>query len=567
MSRTVRIREKIISFCLFLAVCSMAALQAQEQAPLVIGEVVLDIEGKTREHILLQELDLVPYEEQFATLDDLKRRAEERKQFLFNKRIFESVEADVLPTDDPSVYRVVFDIVDGSTFLPIPVGKYDSNYGAKLGVKLYDTNLFGLLSNLYIDTSIRQLNVTAVDEFNILSIVNLSDLPIFSHRFDLSMTLNINSVGGVLQNGTFTGALTWDDIFFNGQALGFFSNLTLKQYSSTDISIWGDPNLNAGFNWRGIPAAGETFDIRFNTNLQKTGTSWDNPNLTFTTRVSTTALKMAQRTVPTYIEHIYAFRTLDGEMTSHKISTGASQAFSLPLGITYSLGANLLTDHTQSLFDEIDLSTSHSFSRGRINWNDNYREGDSTSITFSTLMPVDSGISAMTEDFSTHLIVRSTLFGLFRDRLNLSARLTGFAATNAAKYFPVTPGEYMRGILDRNLPNTSGYAGLTINTNFTFKFFDFTIYIFNRSPDGDLLLSPFLDAAFFDTTPIGDGSGLNWARFSGGLEMYIIFDSYRSFPFCATVGFDLENFASFVEGNIKFKEIEFEIVLSLSMFY
>jgi len=565
-------RLRIVGYRILIlcAVFAAAGRLSAADIPYVIGDVALRIEGKSNKSLLLKELNITPYKEKFSSEEDLRARAEERKQFLFNKRIFESVECTLEPiesTGEQHIYRVIYDITDGNTFLPIPFGKYDSNYGAKLGLKLFDKNLFGLLSDFTLDTSIRQINVTAVDSFAILSILDLSKLPIFNQRIDLSMRLDINTIEGNLQDGIFTGSISWNDISFFDQNIGVFSNITIKQYSAGDISTWGDPYLNAGFTWKGIPLLNEKLDIYFNTNLQNEGISWEKPELTFTTRLSSNTLQAWDKNLYAYIEHIFAYDTAIEDVTAQAFNTGAAVSFALPVNISYRLGANLLTDHSEGLFDISNISTTHVFRHGRINWNENFREGDATSLSFSTLMPINKGIIGLVYDFSTHSVLQSTFFTMIGDWLNMGFRGIGFLTTGAPQYFPVVPGEYMRGILDRHLPNKSGYTGITINTNFTFKLFEFTIYMFGKSPDGEFLISPFFDFSLFDTTPIADDSGFDWVRYTGGLEFYLIFDRFRSYPFTTSFGVDLQDAAAFIRGDLDFDKIEFELLLSLNMFY
>ena len=99
------------------------------------------------------------------------------------------------------------------------------------------------------------------------------------------------------------------------------------------------------------------------------------------------------------------------------------------------------------------------------------------------------------------------------------------------------------------------------------KVFDFTIYIAEKSPDGEFLISPFLDISFLDTTDNLFSFNPDWISFSGGMEIYVVFDSYRSYPICATFGVNLEDAIEVIQGHRGLPDMEFEIILSLSMFY
>ena len=541
-----------------------------EGLPHVIGSVILNVEGKTNTHLLQNEMDFFPYEEQFETKESLVARAEERKNFLFNKRIFESVECSVRTletTEEFYVYQVVYDIVDAVTFLPIPYGKYDSNYGLKLGMKMYDTNLLGSLANMYLYAGVRQLDVMSLDQIEITSTMNVTNLKILNQRFDVSMNFLINRIDGILKEGTYSGSIKWSGISIFDQTIDVFSNINLTQYYDADISIWGNPNINAGFNWRNISILDENFSLYFNTNLRKSGVSWDHPNLTFTTRLSSSTLSLFDKGISANLEHVYALSTETGSMTSRKVNAGISTSYSLPSQINYTISGKLLTNHSIEPFGSIDFVLGNTFTHGRINWVDNFREGDSTRLSISATMPFDEGFTELVEQFSTYSVLQATYFTMLGDGYNLSLRGIGYVATNLPKGFPVVPGAYMRGILNKNLPSESGYAGLSLNTNLTIKLFDFTIFIFDRSPDGEFLISPFIDFSIFDSTTIADTSGPAWIEFSGGMEFYLIFDRLRSYPFCATAGANLKDVADFIQGDKQFNQIEFEILLSLSMFY
>ena len=545
-------------------------LQAEE-LPHVIGSVFFNIEGKTNNLVLQEDLNLIPYAENFDSKEALLARVEERKQYLFNKRIFESVESSVKleqTTEEYHVYTVEYSIIDATTFLPLPYGKFDSNYGLKIGLKLYDTNLFGTLSNLYFYAGARQLDVMKFDLFEITSTMSLSNLQLFNQTFDLNMNFLINEENGVFSRGSYSGSINWGNIELFNQTIDVFSNISLIQFYDADISLWGNPNLNIGFNWRNISVADEKFDIYFNTNLQKDGISWNLPNLTFLTKLSSSTLKLFGKDIQTNLEHSITLSTEFNSLTSQKINAGLTVSYSLTHDITYTLSGNILTDNTNKLFEHISFNTSNTFTHGRIDWVDNLREGDVTSLMISTAMPVSEGFYELVDQFAISTVLQSTYFSLIgEDMFNLSLRGVGYIAAGSPTYFPVVPGEYMRGILNRNLPSALGYAGLILNTNFTIKLFDFTLSVFGRTPDGEFLISPFFDFSIFDSTPIIDTVEATWIKYSGGIEFYLIFDSFRSYPFTVTAGVNLEDVVDYFQKIKEFNRIEFEIILSLSMFY
>jgi hypothetical protein len=540
-----------------------------EELPSIIGAVILTIDGKTNEDILRNDLDLIPYEETYISTSELMDKIEERKQYLFNKRIFESVEVSIElidTTNSIKIYKVTFNIIDAETFLPLPFAKYDSNYGVKLGLKLFDTNLFGLLADFKLDTNIRQLSTASFSNFEILSIMNLNDMQIFDQCFDLEFSLEGNIIDGVFEDGEFFGEVYLRGIKIKNTLLDIYINIELAQAYDGNITAWTEPKINSGFKWSNIELFSTTVNLGFN--VEGTSSSTDVFEiLTYATKVSLPNLSLFDKDFLIEVEDIISISTESNILLSHKMNTGISFNLTLPLDIKYKITGEVLSAHTEKPFESLDFSTKNEFTHGRVNWNDNFREGESISFIFSTLMPIDKDLADLVDNFSTHSVLNLTYFKLFKDFFNLGIRTIGYYATQTQKKFPVIPGEYIRGILDANLPKLSGYGGLTINTNLIFKAFDFTLYIFDRSPDGEFFISPFFDFSFFNSTPLTDPEGPDWVTYSGGLELYVIFDNYRSYPIRATFGVNLEDVLAFSSGDIDFNQIEMEIILGLGLFY
>lgn len=108
------------------------------------------ISGKTMDGAI--ERLIVPNSvEVFDSEDSLITALITKKQTLINQRIFKSIDYFYTlgePIDEVIPVTVSFEIEDARSFLVLPYPKYDSNYGTRLGVKLWDSNLFGTLSNL-----------------------------------------------------------------------------------------------------------------------------------------------------------------------------------------------------------------------------------------------------------------------------------------------------------------------------------------------------------------------------------------------------------------------------------
>ncbi|WP_320127995.1 hypothetical protein [uncultured Sphaerochaeta sp.] len=120
------------------------------------------IKGKTKEFALRNAIIPDGPEPIFITLEDFKQALDAKKQILDNKRIFSSVSFSYELTSFSkgiAYYDVYFTIVDSFTLLPIPYAKYDNDaIGLRVGMKIYDKNLFGTFADLYIVGHISQGN-------------------------------------------------------------------------------------------------------------------------------------------------------------------------------------------------------------------------------------------------------------------------------------------------------------------------------------------------------------------------------------------------------------------------
>ena len=108
------------------------------------------VSGKTMDYAVKR--IIVPSgEENFDSEDSLVSALNGKKQTLINQRIFKSVEYtyDLGNIEDDVVpVKVTFNIKDARSFLVLPYPKYDSNFGTRLGVRMWDTNFMGTLANL-----------------------------------------------------------------------------------------------------------------------------------------------------------------------------------------------------------------------------------------------------------------------------------------------------------------------------------------------------------------------------------------------------------------------------------
>ena len=87
----------------------------------------------------------------FSTLEDMEAHIADKRQQLYNKRIFHEVGFTYTLEDmggDVFMADVVIYIDDARTFIILPFPKYDSNYGFEFKVKAMDSNFLGTFATL-----------------------------------------------------------------------------------------------------------------------------------------------------------------------------------------------------------------------------------------------------------------------------------------------------------------------------------------------------------------------------------------------------------------------------------
>lgn len=190
-------KTKIVLLILFIS--SAAILSAESW---VINRISIEIEGTTRESALRDFIQLNE-EDRFDSLFELETKMHKVQEELLNNRIFEEnaeVTWDVVQTQG-DVYRVnVWIKLDDSwNIIVLPYGKFDSNTGLELSIKIRDYNFLGYMNRLSMD-----IEYSAEDE----SVgVNLK-LPVNQLEFEFDYSLD--NENGDLENNFFWGsAYTW----------------------------------------------------------------------------------------------------------------------------------------------------------------------------------------------------------------------------------------------------------------------------------------------------------------------------------------------------------------------
>ncbi|MDR2601197.1 MAG: hypothetical protein LBC53_01905 [Spirochaetaceae bacterium] len=118
-----------------------------------IQEIEYHISGRTKESALTEAAG-IKKGAVFKNEESLLEYLNQKKQALVNTRIFSTVNIEYAPLDDfaaSGAVKVDVYTTDTLNFLITPYPKYDSNTGFLLKLRMYDSNIFGLMSLLKAD--------------------------------------------------------------------------------------------------------------------------------------------------------------------------------------------------------------------------------------------------------------------------------------------------------------------------------------------------------------------------------------------------------------------------------
>ena len=537
----------------------------------LIGEVKYAVKGLTRESALAADVEITPFAERFLSLDLLEAYVVEKKKYIFNKRIFESVdyELSVLETTEQYItYKVQFNIVDAFTLLPLPYGKYDSNYGAKLGLKLWDKNLLGTLTDVYFYGGVQQLD-NSFEKYYLTSNMDITNIKLFGQEIELHSAFEIKNDIEHFYDGDFYGGLSWRKIPLAGTQLNLFSSFSLEQVENGDLNDWGDGSFETGFSVGNIHVFDHILGVNYSIAVEERGVTWEKPAITQKAKISWGNILFIKHSFTAFIDYVQTYDSFTQSIDNQDVNVGLKTSYQLPFNTFYSGQIQLLTGNDNYFFESIDLRLDQKISYSKINWENNFRKGISYTVGMTNILPIDEFKPSLDTINSWDLFLEGSFLGFypFKDIIGLGVQFKGFYATGEPQYLmpenKLEIGEYLRGILNKSISSTSfyGYAGAVLNSNVTVKVVDLEGF-------AEGFISPFLDIAVFDPEPVIDsGFGDLEAFYSCGFDVVVIFDKYRSYPIRGTAGFNAREAFEWAKGERELSDVEFEIILSMSLFF
>ncbi len=569
-------RYKLLLAALFFLCIQMFPLAAEDHIQLhVIDNYTFSIDGKSWEWIVRKEIIPPDEDPTYASRDDMIRALDRKKRTLFNKRIFTSVEYTyqiVHETADTLHYDVDFQIEDSFTFLPFPYAKYDSNYGFRMGVKLFDTNLFGSFTDMYAFVNATQVD-NRWDHFHHYGELHLDDIPFYQSNLHFYGELDIMNEAWNFSEGAFIADLSWNDISLLNNSFNFNFRLSMDQQDDALLS-WGDGSFRVQSSISRLTLYNQPFSLLNRVTLSQTEDdgrwTWGQPNIILYNRLRWLRLSLFDHSYTFDFISDIRFRTSTWQVTRRRLTFGINTRFNLPLSITDNVTLSTTFDVNGMLLpvaDSFTTSMVHTFSRGSINWNNNFREGSRTSVRVHSQYSFDSSYDFQ-DRFAYDIRAEHISHLLFFNLINISTRIQGFYAYRPRENWPsymlsssVTRAEQIRGRLIKNFDQYQGQAGVIINNNFTLK-------LIKVRRVAEFFVTPFIDLAIFsDVHSTSKLKEENTFLVTGGMEAHIIFDRYRSYPFRFSLGVNLDDVRSYLNNEIPFSGIEREITMSMDLYF
>ena len=453
----------------------------------VINSFVFNIDGLTRPYALINKGDLVAGLE-ISGLSNLEKYVQDKTQLLYNERVLDSVSIEYfigqMREDGKYPVDLVIYIKDTWNIVAIPRPRYDSNSGWDITLKARDYNFLGTMSPLRLDLGY------IYDEEGRSSFLFMLDSNI-PFRF-----LNLN----------------WNFKFVND--FSYRPDVRLPFYYRNTTG------LSAEFPFRQtVITAG--FDEDFYLNKENS----DSDKVLY----------------GDFQEGIYM---VSNPYIRWKIPFGFEIGQWGELTYTPRINASFYHEFPQWPLKENRkgpfLNFNHSLGFARVDWVDNFLRGfdaeiyNSNSIDFSKIN-IDGQ-----EPFSTYLNICGIGHLIITDFFGISTRLMyrhWFFSHND------NAGDVLRGILDRDI-NADLMFSMNLDLNFKALRFKPSIWFNNqklRLFDFDLHLIPIFDAAAFhdpdDKKPFDSENFL----FSGGIEVIVFPDFFRSLFLRISVGFNLSD--------------------------
>ena len=581
-------RRKYLSFIVF--VLFSLSLYA---GSIKVSGYNIEIIGKTKEEVVRNLI--VPEEvEYFDSEDDLLSALNDKRQVLENKRVFTSVSYEYEIIDSEAYVR--FEIIDAKSFLIIPFPKYDSNYGLKLGAKMWNRNLFGTLTSLdgTLFVTIKDWNWSRPEIYGNVSLGNLSigstklsleleaegsvgetlsdyslymdvsNIPLFLNSW-LDVTYSLSSVdSGDVKNNIFLslGGIKLNKVEVTPSFKSvFYKNEANKNYLLPSISVKAIELGGVGLEFNEtIKISTKEYENSYSPEylLHEDTISFNGGMLKDFSLSNTVKYKFKNgydflNEIKYNLNSVFSLRVaediyMSGDGSIRHFDSGVGVGESIKLGKNFELSSKLLSYiRSYSNGDYTPLYTLDVSLKGaNIKWIGNYREGVSANISIKEAWEIKSGdIKADFEKNGLYDHMEVSLFKLLGEWFNPSARVlvnsylrndpdedNSFIWGSSG-----TLGDELRGIRNDSVSD-SNLLAIVANFNLLSYFPMPSIFSFV-----DCYANVFFDYGLVKNSV----SSLIKQYYGVGVEGIGILKSYPSYPIRVSLGFDVSKLMKWIE--------------------
>ena len=581
-------RRKYLSFIVF--VLFSLSLYA---GSIKVSGYNIEIIGKTKEEVVRNLI--VPEEvEYFDSEDDLLSALNDKRQVLENKRVFTSVSYEYEIIDSEAYVR--FEIIDAKSFLIIPFPKYDSNYGLKLGAKMWNRNLFGTLTSLdgTLFVTIKDWNWSRPEIYGNVSLGNLSigstklsleleaegsvgetlsdyslymdvsNIPLFLNSW-LDVTYSLSSVdSGDVKNNIFLslGGIKLNKVEVTPSFKSvFYKNETNKNYLLPSISVKAIELGGVGLEFNEtIKISTKEYENSYSPEylLHEDTISFNGGMLKDFSLSNTVKYKFKNgydflNEIKYNLNSVFSLHVaediyMSGDGSIRHFDSGVGVGESIKLGKNFELSSKLLSYiRSYSNGDYTPLYTLDVSLKGaNIKWIGNYREGVSVNISIKEAWEIKSGdIKADFEKNGLYDHMEVSLFKLLGEWFNPSARVlvnsylrndpdedNSFIWGSSG-----TLGDELRGIRNDSVSD-SNLLAIVANFNLLSYFPMPSIFSFV-----DCYANVFFDYGLVKNSV----SSLIKQYYGVGVEGIGILKSYPSYPIRVSLGFDVSKLMKWIE--------------------
>ena len=581
-------RRKYLSFIVF--VLFSLSLYA---GSIKVSGYNIEIIGKTKEEVVRNLI--VPEEvEYFDSEDDLLSALNDKRQVLENKRVVTSVSYEYEIIDSEAYVR--FEIIDAKSFLIIPFPKYDSNYGLKLGAKMWNRNLFGTLTSLdgTLFVTIKDWNWSRPEIYGNVSLGNLSigstklsleleaegsvgetlsdyslymdvsNIPLFLNSW-LDVTYSLSSVdSGDVKNNIFLslGGIKLNKVEVTPSFKSvFYKNEANKNYLLPSISVKAIELGGVGLEFNEtIKISTKEYENSYSPEylLHEDTISFNGGMLKDFSLSNTVKYKFKNgydflNEIKYNLNSVFSLHVaediyMSGDGSIRHFDSGVGVGESIKLGKNFELSSKLLSYiRSYSNGDYTPLYTLDVSLKGaNIKWIGNYREGVSANISIKEAWEIKSGdIKADFEKNGLYDHMEVSLFKLLGEWFNPSARVlvnsylrndpdedNSFIWGSSG-----TLGDELRGIRNDSVSD-SNLLAIVANFNLLSYFPMPSIFSFV-----DCYANVFFDYGLVKNSV----SSLIKQYYGVGVEGIGILKSYPSYPIRVSLGFDVSKLMKWIE--------------------